>query len=117
MRTIKYLTRSLFFSYLLSALLLTALAFGLFQLKLTPSRVTAGVYVIYGLSCFLGGLTAGKGLRSRKFFWGLLSGLLYFLLLTLMSVLFHKGLSSATGTMTRVLGICAVSGTVGGMIS
>ncbi|MDO4329311.1 MAG: TIGR04086 family membrane protein [Lachnospiraceae bacterium] len=117
MRTIKYLTRSLFFSYLLSALLLTALAFGLFQLKLAPSRVAAGVYGIYAVSCFLGGLLAGKGLKSRKFFWGLLIGLLYFLLLALMSFLFNKGLRNDTAALTRVLGICAVSGTVGGMIS
>ncbi len=117
MRTIKYLTRSLFFSYLLSALLLTALAFALFRLKLTPSKVAAGVYVIYAVSCFLGGLMAGAGLRSRKFFWGLLSGLLYFLLLTLMSFLFNKGLGNDTAALTKVLGICAVSGTIGGMIS
>ena len=89
MRTTKILTRSLLISYLLSALLLTLLAFGLYRLKLSPARVSAGIYGIYGISCFIGGMLAGKGLPNRRFFWGLLSGLLYFLVLALMSFLLH----------------------------
>lgn len=116
MHTLKTLTRSLFLSYLLSALLLTALAFGLFRLKLSPARVSAAVYAIYAISCFLGGLLAGKGLKTRRFFWGLLSGLLYFLLLAVMSVLLNNGLGSDTQKLATVLGICAVSGMIGGMI-
>ena len=54
MRTTKILTRSLLISYLLSALLLTLLAFGLYRLKLSPARVSAGIYGIYGISCFIG---------------------------------------------------------------
>ena len=53
MRTLKVLTRSLFFSYLLSALLLTGLALGLFQFKLSPSSFSGAVYGIYSQSCFL----------------------------------------------------------------
>lgn len=115
MRTLKMLTRSLFLSYLLSALLLTALAFGLFRLKLSPSRVSGAVYGIYALSCFLGGLMAGKGIRNRRFFWGLVSGLLYFLILAAMSVLLNSGLGGDTEKLITVLAICAVSGMVGGM--
>ena len=117
MRTIKILTRSLLFSYLLSALLLTLLAFGLFRFKLAPSRVASAVYGVYALSCFLGGLLAGKGISDRRFFWGLLAGLLYSLLLALMSFLFNQGVEGDTKSMTIVMGICAFGGTLGGMIS
>ncbi|MDO5417204.1 MAG: TIGR04086 family membrane protein [Lachnospiraceae bacterium] len=117
MRTLKILTRSLFLSYFLSALLLAALAFALFRLRLSPAQVSWAVYGVYGGSCFLGGLLAGKGLRSRKFFWGLLSGILYFLLLALMSFLMNRELGSDTGRLTAVLGICAAAGTLGGMLS
>ncbi len=117
MRTTKILTRSLLISYLLSALLLTLLAFGLYRLKLSPSRVSAGIYGIYGISCFIGGMLAGKGLPNRRFFWGLLSGLLYFLVLALMSFLLHKGLETDTKTLTLILAACAGCGTVGGMVS
>ena len=108
-----------FLSYflLLSALLLTLLAFGLYRLKLSPARVSAGIYGIYGISCFIGGMLAGKGLPNRRFFWGLLSGLLYFLVLALMSFLLHKGLETDTKTLTLILAACAGCGTVGGMVS
>ena len=115
MRTLKVLTRSLFFSYLLSALLLTGLAFGLFQFKLSPSRVSGAVYGIYALSCFLGGLLAGKGMKTRRFFWGLASGLLYFAVLAAMSILLNSGLGNDTQKLITVLGSCMVSGMVGGM--
>lgn len=115
MRTLKILTRSLFLSYLLSALLLTALAFGLFQLKLSPSKVSGAVYGIYALSCFFGGLLTGKGIQNRRFFWGLVLGLLYFMLLTAMSILLNNSLDYDTQKLLTVLGICAVSGMVGGM--
>lgn len=117
MRTMKVLTRSLLVSYLISALLLTLLAFALFQMKISPSRVGAAVYGIYGISCFFGGVLAGKAIRNRKFFWGLVSGLLYFLLLALMSFLLHKNFGSDPKALTTVLGLCAACGTVGGMVS
>ena len=120
LRMINYSTLLKYFlSYflLLSALLLTLLAFGLYRLKLSPARVSAGIYGIYGISCFIGGMLAGKGLPNRRFFWGLLSGLLYFLVLALMSFLLHKGLETDTKTLTLILAACAGCGTVGGMVS
>ena len=117
MRTIKVLGRSLLVSYLLSALFLTLLALALFQMKLSPSAVSGGVYAVYGLSCFIGGVLAGKGSGSRRFFWGLCSGLLYFLILALMSLLLNGSLGEDSGRLPLILGICAACGTVGGMIS
>lgn len=117
MRTIKMLTRSLFFSYLLSALLLTALAFALFRFRLSPSNVGIAVSGIYGISCFFGGFLAGKGLKNRRFLWGMASGILYFLVLTLMSFLIHKGIGESASLLPSVLAICAACGTAGGMLS
>ena len=116
MRTVKILCRSLLASYLISALLLTGLAFALFTMKISPSSVPGGVYAIYGISCFLGGLAAGKSTGSRKFFWGLLSGLFYFLLLALMSFLLSSGLEQDTQRLAAVLAVCAFCGMAGGML-
>ena len=77
----KPMLRSLLVSYVLSGILLAVLAFALYQLRLKEGQVNIMVYAIYFITCFLGGLTAGKGIRQRRFFWGLLSGLLYFLVL------------------------------------
>ena len=69
---------SLVASYLLSALLLFILTFVLYRLKLKESQIAPAVYALYAISCFAGGLLCGKALRTRRFFWGLLTGVLYF---------------------------------------
>ena len=70
----KALLISLVASYLLSAVLLFILTFVLYRLKLKESQITPAVYLLYGISCFAGGLLCGKALRTRRFFWGLLTG-------------------------------------------
>ena len=83
---------SLVASYLLSALLLFILTFVLYRLKLKESQIAPAVYALYAISCFAGGLLCGKALRTRRFFWGLLTGVLYFLALFTASLLLRHGL-------------------------
>ena len=63
--------RTLIFTYLVSGVLLTALAFALYKFRLPESQITLGISGVYILSCFMGGFMAGKAMRSRKFLWGL----------------------------------------------
>ena len=79
--------RTLIFTYLVSGVLLTALAFALYKFRLPESQITLGISSVYILSCFMGGFMAGKAMRSRKFLWGLLTGILYFAFLLIMSFL------------------------------
>ncbi|MEI3199554.1 MAG: TIGR04086 family membrane protein [Lachnospiraceae bacterium] len=57
---------------------------------------------------------ARKKAQSRKFLWGLLVGIVYFLILLVLSCI--NGSLSASQSMI-VLCICAGSGTVGGMLA
>ena len=113
----KPMLRSLLVSYILSGILLAVLAFALYQLRLKEGPVNIMVYVIYFIACFLGGRTAGKGIRQRRFFWGLLSGLAYFLVLFVVSWIMNKGGAMDMQRSLTVMGICAVGGTLGGMLS
>ncbi|MFR1833594.1 MAG: TIGR04086 family membrane protein [Lachnospiraceae bacterium] len=114
---VKPLLRSLLFSYIATGILLFALAFGLYKLHFRPAQVSAAVNIIYAVTCFFGGFLAGKALRQRRFFWGLLTGLFYFLILFLMSAAMDKGITADMKQIMSVLGICAASGTIGGMAS
>ena len=114
---LKPLLRSLLFSYIATAILLSALAFGLYNLRLRPAQVSAAVNIIYALTCFFGGFLAGKALRQRRFFWGFLLGALYFAVLFAASFLLGKGLPMDTGQLLRTFIMCAASGTIGGMLS
>lgn len=108
---------SLVASYLLSALLLFILTFVLYRLKLKESQIAPAVYALYVISCLVGGLLCGKALRSRRFFWGLLTGILYFLALFAASILLRHGQVPEFSRMLPVLACCAAGGTVGGILS
>lgn len=58
--------RTLIFTYLVSGVLLTALAFALYKFRLPESQITLGISGVYILSCFMGGFMAGKGHEIQK---------------------------------------------------
>lgn len=116
-KTLSSLLRSLLCSYIVTGILLLVLSFALYKLHLASAQVSAAVNAIYALTCFVGGFLAGKSIRTRRFFWGLLVGLAYFFILFAMSALINRGLASDTGHILLVLGICAAGGTIGGMAS
>ncbi|MBQ8814806.1 MAG: TIGR04086 family membrane protein [Lachnospiraceae bacterium] len=112
-----FLLKTLFITYLLTGILLLTLAFILYKLRLSNTQVQTGVYLIYILSCFLGGFLAGKKMKSRRFLWGMLMGGLYFVVLFLVSSLAGRPLESGFSYLLLVLGICLAGGTSGGMLS
>ena len=114
---VKVTIRSLFASYLLAAVLLMLLAFFLYQFHLKESQVGVAVNAIYVVTCFLGGMLMGKGIRQRRFFWGFLLGAMYFAILFAASYFMGKGLPMDMGQIIRTFIICAASGTLGGMLS
>lgn len=114
---VKPMLRSLLFSYLATGILLFAVSLGLYKFRFHPAQVGLAVHFIYAITCFLGGFLAGKSLRQRRFFWGFLTGLAYFLVLFFMSAALDKGITADTNQILTVLGICAASGTIGGMAS
>lgn len=113
----KVFLRSLLFSYLLSGVLLLAISFALYKFRLKESQIQMGVVLVYVLSCALAGLLAGKALRRQRFFCGLAAGLLYFLVLFAVSFLLGKGISTSLQQVLTILGICAGSGILGGILS
>lgn len=114
---VKVTIRSLFASYLLAAILLILLAFLLYQFHLKESQVGIAVTAIYVITCFIGGMLMGKGMKQRRFFWGFLLGAMYFAILFAASYFMGKGLPMDMGQVVRTFIICAASGTIGGMLS
>lgn len=109
--------RNLLITYILTGILLVVLSFALYKFRLKEGEIRLGVNVIYIITCLIGGVLMGKSLRHRRFFWGLLLGLLYFLVLLAVSFLLNKGLNGSMNQLLTTMAICAVSGTAGGMLS
>ena len=75
------------------------------------------IRAVYFLSCLAGGFLSGKEFRERRLVWGLLTGVLYGLILLTVSQL-TGGLGSS-GILETVIvsGICLGGGAIGSIIS
>ncbi len=107
----------LFLSYLVTALLLLILSLFYYKLKFSTGTVTVLVFLIYVISCLIGGFLAGKHFLKRRAVWGLLFGLLYFLLLLGASFAAGKEIIDNMMNLTGVLAACLLSGAMGGFLS
>lgn len=105
------------FSYALTAVLLLFLALLLYKLRISETVVNVGIILIYIITCFLAGFITGKKTGNRKFIWGLVVGIGYFVILAVISVLMAKGVGELGGSFASTLFLCAGSGMLGGMLS
>lgn len=112
-----FLLKSLLFSYILTGVLLAVLAFVLYKVGLSEKAVSAAIIVIYVAATFFGGFVTGKRMGSRKFFWGLLMGGAYFLILAAVSFVVGKGDMQIGSSFFTTLALCAGGGMLGGMLS
>lgn len=111
-----FLLKCLLFSYILTAVLLLLLAFLLYRLGLSSGVVSIGISSIYVLSTFVAGFVAGKRLKTRKFLWGMLLGTVYFVVLTVISLLVNQSVGELGNSLLTTLTLCAAGGTLGGMM-
>ena len=103
-------------AYVITLLGILVLAFGLFQWKMSANTAEIGVIVLYFLSCLLGGMVTGKKAESRKFLWGLLLGICYFVILVILSLTGEQGITSGFKEIVLPGIICLFSGMLGGML-
>lgn len=103
-------------AYILTAGLLLLLAFILYRFGLSEKIVTVCIIAIYIIVTFFAGMLMGKREGKRKFLWGLVMGILYFGILTAVSLVVNKGVEDVAGNMMTVFFLCAGSGMLGGML-
>ena len=104
---LRILLGALLAAYLVTALLLLGLAFGLYRLQLDESQISLGVSAVYIAACLIGGIVL----------WGLACGAVYFLILLGLTYAFQNGFHSDAREIALSFLMCAGAGTLGGMIS
>lgn len=114
---VKDFIKILFLMYVVTLILLLALALVLFKTETSEMVSKVWLIAVYVVSGFLGGFLIGKRTKSRKFLWGFFVGLLYFAILFAVSLLLYKGLSQNWMHLLTTLVLCTASGTAGGMLS
>ncbi|HIZ81098.1 MAG TPA: TIGR04086 family membrane protein [Candidatus Mediterraneibacter pullistercoris] len=109
--------KALLCAYIVTGILLLVLTLLLYKAGLSEENVNAGIILIYMISTFSGGFVMGKLSGHRKFLWGLLAGVIYFLLLLLISAGIYHSLQSDVPQLITTFLLCAGGGMLGGMVS
>ena len=112
-----FLLKCLLFSYILTGGLLMLLALMVYRFGLSEKTVSAVIVFIYIGATFFAGFVTGKKQKTRKFMWGLLMGVLYFMVLVILSLVVNHSFKDVASNFFSVLALCAGSGMLGGMLS
>lgn len=109
--------KALLCAYIMTGILLLILTLLLYKAGLSEENINAGIILTYVISTFSGGFVIGKLIGVKKFLWGLLLGVLYFVLLMLISLGIYHSLQSDVENLVTTFLLCAGGGMLGGMIS
>ena len=116
-KKIMWMMKSLLVSYIVTAVLLLILALLLYKFELGERIVSAGIVSIYILSTLVGGILIGKIAQTRRFIWGIGLGMIYFLLLLLITLGVYRTVSMDITNMITTWILCVGGGMIGGMLS
>jgi len=104
-------------SYIFTGVALAALAFAVYKWSLGETVVNIVILAVYVLATFLGGLITGKRVKEQKFFWGLLLGGLYILIIYGVSMIMSASLDMISTASIAACLLCLGGGMLGGMVS
>ena len=111
------LLKGLMISYIITAFLLLLLSFLMLKVDLPSMIISGGIYFVYIISVFIGGFFVGKRLEQKKFLWGLLLGVFYFVVLMVVSLMMNRVAPLPLASFFTVFVVCGLGGMLGGMIS
>ena len=109
--------KSLLASYIVTGILLLVLTFFMYKFELNEKIVSAAIVGIYVVSTLIGGMIIGKLTKSKRYLWGMVLGILYFVLLLLITLGVYRTLNGDSVSIVTSLILCAGGGMTDGMIS
>lgn len=110
------LLKCLMAAYLITGVLLLAVAGLLYKFSLSENVVDISIIVIYCISSLLAGLFFSKGAPSHRFIWGMAAGAAYFVIICAVSAVAEPGFVPLSNSCITTLLICLGSGMLGGML-
>ena len=109
--------KSLLASYIVTGILLLVLTFFMYKFELNEKIVSEAIVGIYVVSTLIGGMIIGKLTKSKRYLWGMVLGIIYFVLLLLITLGVYRTLNGDSVSIVTSLILCAGGGMTGGMIS
>lgn len=114
---IVHVVKGLVAAYIITVVILGVLTAILWKMHATEGFLSGGITITYIASCFLGGFLVGKLTKEKRFLWGLVVGVAYFVILLIVSLVTGQGGEIQVNHMVWVALLCAGSGMLGGMVS
>lgn len=111
------MVKALLCAYVVTGIMLLILTLLLYKMGLSEANVNAGIILTYVVSTFSAGFVIGKLMKVKRFLWGLVAGVLYFVLLLLISLGVYHSLQGELANLLTTFLLCAGGGMLGGMIS
>lgn len=103
--------------FIVSLVLLFLLSLWIWKVDGGMGILSGGVIAVYIIVNLAGGFLVGKSMGKHKFFWGMLVGVIYFVVLLLVGIcLVDTKLAGNTQLWNGAM-ICIVAGTAGGMFA
>lgn len=116
-RKFAVVVKGLIIAYAVTGVLLALLAFLVFRFHISESVTDIAIVAIYVLVTFVGAFITGKTVKERKFMWGLLLGVLYILIISVVAIAIGQVFQvTSTANMTTAA-LCIGGGLLGGMLS
>ena len=113
----KSIGKILLLMYAVTAVLLFLIALLLKEFQWGTQGIEAGITIVYVVTCFIGGIFAGKVQHSKKFIWGILVSLMYIIVMLILTLIIKEGFhGDSTFFFTNLL-LGMGSGMVGGMLA
>jgi putative membrane protein (TIGR04086 family) len=114
---LKSLGKILLAMFAVTAMGLFLLAFLVQQFEWGSGGISIGISIVYVIACFLGGYFAGKIQKTKKFIWGILMGLMYVVILLMLTLLTKHGFGASVSAFVLNLLLCLGGGMTGGMLA
>ncbi len=93
------------------------LSFLTYKFRFGDSTLRIGIVVVYAISNFAGGFIVGKIKENKKYIWGALTGIVYFIVLSIVSVIVTGELYGNENMAVFAFVASVIGGTIGGMLS
>lgn len=103
-------------AYIISALVLVVLAFLMYKMELSESVVRGAIIFAYVVSCFVSGMVVSANREGRRYLWGLLQGVIYYVILLVVSMICNRAVFTQIPGILPALFLCAFGGMLGGMV-
>ena len=104
-------------SYVLTGIFILIFTLIVYKNYMADEKIIIGVLAIYTISNAISGFIAGRIKQHKKYIWGAITGITYFIVLILISFIVTKEFLGNTNMIMPAFLATVCGGTIGGMLS